>query len=527
MRTKTAACIGLWIVLLCVPAVASANPSANRQADKDIAKASLLVIGDFPSGWRTQDANLKEGERTRSETRECKDYNKVYKKVRRTPHADSPDFAQGDQMFVDNTVVVFPNEQAASKAVTDALAGKTYESCISASTRKLVENRLHERNVQYDDVKVEVGDLSADQAGDATTAKSSVITITQGASQTTLYAELELVRVGRATTSISFQNSFAQFPQDLKASLIDSAVTRLRQALGSSGAAPPASENRPLGTAANIAGGRVTVHSYEQPATGVSPYQTPQMPGNEFAAADAEICATGASGIYAQSSDFAVQLSDNTQRPIELRKGARSRREATRERRLRPRLGHLRSADRPASDRRRVPGAVIERRHPPADQMVIAIGTGWSVDPRAMDGDLTKQERRHEVSAKRTGGIPHGEHCHDVARLGGNRLRRRCCWNRLRNRRRSRTDRFADCFSAANGWDTRHRGYVTPRLGSILLALIARGLDSLRSEGVVRTRGRGGAKRVMPDATCIRATRSSSVQTGEMAHVGVHGLDGG
>ena len=56
------------------------------------------------------------------------------------------------------------------------------------------------------------------------------------------------------------------------------------------------------------------MYSYEQPATGISQYLTPQAPGNEFSAVDAEVCATGTAGLSAGSYDFGLQYPDNTER---------------------------------------------------------------------------------------------------------------------------------------------------------------------------------------------------------------------
>jgi hypothetical protein len=297
---------GLWV------SAASAKPNPKRQTDQAIAKGSVLVIGDFPSGWRTQRASNKAADEAQAQTPECKNYVRARKKARSNPHVDAPEFAQGDQMYVDNTVLVFADEQAA-KTAAQTFTGNEYKTCLSKSTKKVVEARLNKRSVKFDDVKVDVGDLSADQAGDATTAQQAVVTVTQGSSTLTLYADLEVVRIGRALAFFSFQNSSTQFP-DLKATLIDAVITRLGQALGSGTPASPATSARPLGSAANLPGGKVTVYSYEQPATGISQYVTPQTPGSEFSAVDAEVCATATGGLYGQPSDFALQFPDNTER---------------------------------------------------------------------------------------------------------------------------------------------------------------------------------------------------------------------
>jgi hypothetical protein len=296
----------LWV------SAASAKPNPKRQADQAIAKGSVLVIGDFPSGWRTQRSSNKAGDEARAQTPECKDYVRAQKKARSNPHVTAPGFAQGDSMYVDNSVFVFADEQAA-KTAAQTVTGNEFKACLSKSTKKVLEARLNKRGVKFDDVKVDVGDLSADQAGDATTAQQAVVTVTQGSSSTTLYIDLEVVRVGRAVTTFSFQNSFTPFP-DLKTALIDAVVNRLGQALGSGLPASPATSARPLGSAANLPGGKVTVYTYEQPATGISQYVTPQTPGSEFSAVDAEVCATGTGGLYGQPSDFALQFPDNTER---------------------------------------------------------------------------------------------------------------------------------------------------------------------------------------------------------------------
>ena len=316
-RRKTLLCVGLSIgFVLSSVSAAAGKPS---QADSALAKASVLALADFPSGWRSQSSSSKEADRIRAQTPQCKGYEKSRKQVRqRNGHADSPEFAQGD-MYADSTVVVFADEQAATKAGA-LLGGSAFKSCASTSGKKIIESRLQQKNVHYDDVHVDVGDLSADQAGDATTAQQEVVTISQGSITSKIYIDLEVIRVGRALALLGFQSASTPFP-DLKASLIDAVVTRLRQGLGSGTASPSANASRPFGAVAIVPGGRVTVYSYEQPATGINQYVKPQTPAAEFSAVDAEVCATGTAGLGANSYDFRLQFSDNSQRQPSYGKG--------------------------------------------------------------------------------------------------------------------------------------------------------------------------------------------------------------
>jgi len=312
----TAACLAVVVGFVLLPASAAlAKPNPKHGADLAIAKGSVLVIADFPSGWRTQRASSKDLDQAYAETRQCKSFVKTRAKARsNNAHADAPEFAQGDQMYVDNTVFVFADDQAATKAAIQTFSSDDYKSCLTAALKKTIEARLNKRNVHFEDVKVDVGDLSADQVGDATAAQQAVVTVTQrNGLQTTLYADLEEIRVGRAVALFGFQNAYSSFP-DLKTSLIDAVITRLGQNLGSGTPTPPASSARPLGTPATVPGGTVTVYSYEQPATGISQYITPQTPGSEFSAVDAEMCATGSAGLYASSGDIGLQFPDNTER---------------------------------------------------------------------------------------------------------------------------------------------------------------------------------------------------------------------
>jgi hypothetical protein len=186
---SAAACTALVAGFVLVPAsTAAAKPNPRHDADLAIAKGSVLVIADFPSGWRTQSASEKEADKAFAETSECKSYLRARKKARsNNAHADSPEFAQGDQMYVDSTVFVFADDQAATKAATQIFSGEGYKKCLGAALKKSVETRLKKRNLQFDEVKVDVGDLSTEQVGDATAAQQAVITVTQRAgSQITL-----------------------------------------------------------------------------------------------------------------------------------------------------------------------------------------------------------------------------------------------------------------------------------------------------------------------------------------------------
>jgi hypothetical protein len=58
----------------------------------------------------------------------------------------------------------------------------------------------------------------------------------------------------------------------------------------------------------------VTVHAYEQPATGLNQYQNPETAGDEFSAADVELCATGGQALSANPFNFELQMPYNARR---------------------------------------------------------------------------------------------------------------------------------------------------------------------------------------------------------------------
>jgi hypothetical protein len=315
LAQRTTAGAALFALLSLVASTAAAEPVQGTGQDAAIAKSSALAIGDFPTGWRARkDAGARERAEARAQIRKCKSFNALAKKLKRVPRVSDKQFAEGDQTYASNSVFVLRDDESASRAFETLSAGD-FGTCQSKQAEKVAESQLKKSDAKFDEVKSDVGELSVEQAGDATAAFEAVITVTRGSSSEKIYGDIASVRVGRAIAFFSFVSTFTQFP-DLKTALIDAVVSRLRNSLGSPTAQPASSANasRPLSTEATVPGGKVTVYGYEQPASGLNRYQTPQQPNSEFSAVDAQVCATGASGLDANSFDFRLQFSDNSQR---------------------------------------------------------------------------------------------------------------------------------------------------------------------------------------------------------------------
>ena len=198
------------------PGLAKADP----KADRAIAKAGLLKLGDFPDGWESEPHE----ESDPSGLKACRaieagvEKNKKYR-------SSSPDFAEDDAL-AQNSVYVFPTTKQA-KAFVAGYKGSAFEDCLTALTESGVEDEPDA------EVTVETIDVSApierDIVDDGVGIKVTVSFPVAGGLPMEVVITAVAFRVGRAFNGFTFQSPTEPLP--ISSDLIDAAMARLTDAL--------------------------------------------------------------------------------------------------------------------------------------------------------------------------------------------------------------------------------------------------------------------------------------------------------
>jgi hypothetical protein len=118
-RCRTA--ITVLLALLVAGTAAAPASAASTSSDRAVARAGLLALTDFPSGWhqgKRGDTSNAELDAKAAKIASCKPFMAFSKANRGNPHASSPDFSH-DQSSVTNAVSVYPSIPAATAAMTD------------------------------------------------------------------------------------------------------------------------------------------------------------------------------------------------------------------------------------------------------------------------------------------------------------------------------------------------------------------------------------------------------------------------
>jgi hypothetical protein len=220
--------LALGVTLLDEIAATAAGPG-----DRRLARAGVLRLSDFPSGWTAQpnDDNDDEVEEIAASIKSCKGYLATRKAAHDNPRARSKDFVEGDDQ-ISNTVNVFASTAAARAAVA-AVDKPSTETCLQRLFEDVIDQSVAndpEARDQIEGVDVEVSRSSVAPVGDDALAFDAAITVHAKGGQTVeLVSSAEFVRVGRVIDSFTVQAT-SDLPPDLVPSLIDASVGRLEAA---------------------------------------------------------------------------------------------------------------------------------------------------------------------------------------------------------------------------------------------------------------------------------------------------------
>jgi hypothetical protein len=200
----------------------TATAGLETSADQDITDQSVLTSSDVPLGFEAfADADGDDVQRGAK----CKVVTRASKQLNRAPNTEAS-FAQGRTALINNQVSVFETPKEA-KAAYAAYAGKKAPACFE---RGFEESYA----AQLDDPEAEVQvtlDRYGPDLGDAAVGYELQIDLSAGGQQQTLFANLEVVRVGRAIDAFAFINSGEALSSDDIVAMTDAGVGRLEASL--------------------------------------------------------------------------------------------------------------------------------------------------------------------------------------------------------------------------------------------------------------------------------------------------------
>ena len=220
---SAAVAVALLAVVAVAPAATAAPgvPATGKSSDAAIARAGLLRLSDFPSGWKqTRHKDSKPtGLASCKGTEQVTANNKKYR-------AQSPDFNQGATMYAENSVYVFPKESQAT-AFLEPYQAAAAGTCLQQGTQRAL------KKIKGATVQVQPLDLSsALQSGTVDDAVGyEVLATVPGSTQPAqLYLVAIATRIGRSVAGFTTENQGEPLAETT--SLINASLTRLTQALG-------------------------------------------------------------------------------------------------------------------------------------------------------------------------------------------------------------------------------------------------------------------------------------------------------
>ena len=228
MRGWRIAIVGVGAAVLSgVLAPAALAASTGGASDKEIAASGVLVAGDLPATYTqsARDTSSDAGTTKLAATiPACKKLVAFRKAVDKYPEAKSDDFGK-DQIAIDNTVTVFPNE-ATAKAAVDTYAASGVPQCFGKLVDKLAQRA---GGTTKSDIK-KVKNLTA---GDQAVAYEGPVGITEADGSKSLLGFGNLViRIGRGVAVYSYNHDAQTDISTELNSAVSASGKRLQTALG-------------------------------------------------------------------------------------------------------------------------------------------------------------------------------------------------------------------------------------------------------------------------------------------------------
>lgn len=204
----------------------------SRSADTKIAKSGVLVIDDFPSGFKAKARDTSSDKATAKIAKtipECASYRALQKLTDAQPQAKSQDFEDSSRQ-ISNEVDVFASAPAATKAMA-LFADPDGEACFDKLFQKVLTAQFAKSKTKVASVDVAITRQNVDAGGDESVVYEGSATVTlPGGSQQQFGLGNAAVRVGRAVDDFTYFTSSAPLT-DILQPLLDASLGRLQDAL--------------------------------------------------------------------------------------------------------------------------------------------------------------------------------------------------------------------------------------------------------------------------------------------------------
>ena len=200
--------------------------AATKANDAAIVKAGLLTIDDFPPGWAQSPPSSSGDTNLNGYGKTCAALQKKVDAAKRlrTAHGSSPDFKQGSTQQISNVAGTY-RTIAGAKAALAALRNPSVNTCLQKSLTSQLDSKA-QSGVKYTS---SIGRLSVPKVGDDTLGYEIAVTANQSGLTLHLYIDLQLVRVGRAGMTFTFQGEGSSPMLDNQA-LVQTVVGRVQAA---------------------------------------------------------------------------------------------------------------------------------------------------------------------------------------------------------------------------------------------------------------------------------------------------------
>jgi hypothetical protein len=206
-----------------IPAATTVAPdppdaSIDPDADQVAAEHALFRLSDFPAGWsEVPDTEPTEQADYQRRTAECVGSDRSRLVDLGGANASTGVFTTPTEETISETVSFGPSV-AEAEDLLGRFAAPNVAECFGDVTADLVDGRLQSGMTLGD---VTVARLNVAEAGDQVVAYRVTIPVNNGGSTVNVYADLVLVRSGRAVAGLAFQS---QSPQPFVTEVIDQYV---------------------------------------------------------------------------------------------------------------------------------------------------------------------------------------------------------------------------------------------------------------------------------------------------------------
>lgn len=225
------------------PADRSSSPSAPQPsqtqeselapdpADKAIAEAALLTLGDFPVGWEAAPRDEDEDDRAaREDIAQCVgvSYDALYNDT--NTEAQSPTFTSEDDSEIEHTVSIAVDEVDMTEAFNIASTSE-FRECAAEIVRESVAENSEQSDQELTVGEISLNELSIGSFGDQTVAYRVTVPIETEGFNLEVKLEVAIVRVGRAQSNLTSTSIGSGISTEDLAAFVGSATQRLQDAL--------------------------------------------------------------------------------------------------------------------------------------------------------------------------------------------------------------------------------------------------------------------------------------------------------